>query len=251
MQRYLKLFLLIIVILFEINASGILGEVFFKCNEVGCLISTEVIKIPKIYLHSLALLYFSVLIILVYFNKKIYYKYLLGLGSIFEFILFSILFFIFNAFCIECFFVVSILIILNLIEFKIKNLIYVVIPFSIFLIAPMDTEIKNGYTLIFKKDCPHCKIAKSNLNNSGLKYKLSNYKNHLKLLKSFNIDSVPLLIYSSKDNIQIIKGETEISKYILGLKNRKDYINDFNLFDFNKNDKEIGCSISKVEDNCH
>lgn len=204
----------------------------FACETDGCTIATSLIKLNPEYLYVAAFLFFIALIISLIKFKE-YFNILLYSGIVFESLLFSNLLFVHNEVCIECFKMISLLIILGLIS----NFKYILLPIAIFsasyLLNPVQEEIEfnSKYTLITKEDCPHCKKAKEYLQKQNIEYSEINYKNATKFLSTFNIKTVPVLVLKKENSIEVINGDMNIELCLQDL-NYAEHKN--NLFDLNR-----------------
>ncbi len=264
LSRKDKSLIIILIIGIGLSIYGFIQKKFglFTCETDGCAIATSLIKLNPEYLYVAAFIFFiSLIISLIKF--KDYFNILLYSGIVFESLLFSNLVFVHNEVCIECFKMISLLIILGLIsEFK-----YIVLPIAIFsatyLLNPVAEEItfNSKYTLITKEDCPHCKNAKEYLQKQNIEYSEVNYKQATKFLSTFNIKSVPVLILKKDKSIEVINGDMNIEQCLQDL-NYAEHKN--NLFDLNRKNLSFnplengiisqenpsGCSIDKAALDC-
>ncbi len=204
----------------------------FACETDGCTIANSLIKLNPEYLYISAFLFFIALIIIL-FKFKEFFNVVLYSGIVFESLLFSNLLFVHNEICIECFKMISLLIILGLIS----NFKYIFLPIAIFsasfLLNPIGEEIKfnSKYTLITKENCPHCINAKEYLKKQNIEYSEINYKNATQFLNTFNIKSVPVLVLKKEKSIEVINGDMNIEQCLQDL-NYAEHKN--NLFDLNR-----------------
>lgn len=234
----------------------------FACETDGCTIATSLIKINPEYLYIAAFIFFiSLIICLIKFRE--YFNLVLYSGVVFESLLFSNLYFIHNEICIECFKMISLLILIGLIS----NFKYILLPISIFsasyLLNPIgeDIEFNNKYTLITKEDCPHCKNAKEYLQKQNINYSEINYKQATKFLNTFNIKSVPVLVLKKERSIEVINGDINIEQCLQDLNFAENKNNLFDLtrknLSFNPLENGIipqenpsGCSIDQKALDC-
>jgi glutaredoxin len=235
-----------------LSTYGFLQKKFnlFTCQTDGCLISNELIKIDSSLLYVFAFLFFSIL--LVVFNKKTFVENLkeeiFYAGLIFESILFSYMFFIYNEFCIECAKMITLLIIIGFsINWK-KMILFFSVISAIFILNPNKEKklFKGEYNIITKNECPHCKKVKKYFKENNIKYNEINVKESISFLNTFNIRTVPVLVILKNNSIKIINGDLEIIKFVKNKNNSKIKINNNNLLnDLPFNNFEEGCSLTE------
>jgi len=218
----------------------------FNCQTDGCLIANEIIKIDSSLLYLCSFMFFLLLIYLNN-NKNLFSKYkeeIFFSGLIFESILFSTMLFTYNEFCIECAKMISLLILIGIILNYKKMIFFISVISAVFLLNPIQnkTLFTQKYSLITKKDCPHCKKVKKFLKKRNIKYNEINVKRSIDFLNNFKIKSVPVLVILEKNKIYIINGDNNIIDFFI--EDNKKIINNINdNLLFENNFEEEGCLI--------
>jgi len=81
---------------------------------------------------------------------------------------------------------------------------------------------ESSYTLIYSKNCPHCKRVMKFLDSKSVKYTAIPAEKNKEFLNMFQINNVPILIIRSQNEVKIVTGEEKIKS----------------LFDFNFNNQK-------------
>jgi len=241
--------------------SGLgMGELF-SCASDGCSVSANIIKIPKPDLYMLSTFYFILLtttFALKNLDRK-YFIYLLTMGIIFESTLFLFLLFIYDSFCVECFKVAFTLLLIVLLQKPKYLIIPITIAAAFFMINPISSQslVSSKYTMITKKDCPHCLAAKKTMREEGVTFDEVNFKKVMPFLNSLNISKVPVLLIKNEKNIEVVKGDKNIQAiFSNGEQNiiPRESSLDNGFFDINMLSTEEapaeGCTIGQVEEKC-
>ncbi len=154
--------------------------------------------------------------------------------------------------CLFCLIVFSIFVVLALIRIIQKHfsvvagfLSFFAILILFFLLKPIYNTpsplLNKPLVLIYKQSCPHCEKVIQEAKENNINVCTIKAHSCFDLLKSLDINRVPLLIISKKDEKKIIVGEQNILQYLINKKN----IHRNNLYNTFFKDKKGFCTIGK------
>ena len=81
-------------------------------------------------------------------------------------------------------------------------------------------EVGSDLLLFATKTCPNCKMAKTILDNAGVKYKVIDAEENKELTESFGIRKAPTLLVPNGSKYDVYDNASEINKFVMGLKKR-------------------------------
>ncbi len=134
-------------------------------------------------------------------------------------------------FCLTVFFIFLATAIIRIVSgnfLSILGLISFIGVFSLmFFVLPTNTNFKipdSKYTVIYSKNCPHCKNVIKFLTKNGLDFIKITSKESYNFLNSLRINEVPVLVEHNPHEVRIIIGEDKIIKHLKGEKEDKNKI---------------------------
>jgi len=199
------------------------------CNTSGCGATKTILNIEQKELYFLAIFIFIILVILGFLiNKKNENKIALKLFNIILFsmlvvetIFISYLYYYTKEFCIICLGFYSLLVINNLLVFKLYNQFqyFLIIPAIVIGLSIIKIENKEVYinktTLLYdNKNSDKYIELKKKLDFYKYDYNEEKYTEYLNLLNSFNIETLPVMIIKNDDKIIILESLENINKYV-------------------------------------
>ncbi len=153
--------------------------------------------------------------------------------------------------CLFCISIFSIFVLLALIRLSKKGFSVIwgfvsfgTILFLFYILKPVTSYIpplNKPLVLIYKQSCPHCEKVISQAKKQKINICTIKADSCESLLKSLNINEVPLLIINNKNEKKIIVGERNILQYFLDKKN----IPSNNLYNSVFKDKSDFCTIGE------
>ena len=194
------------------------------CGAVGCKLAGELLKFDSLYLNYIGVVGVTLLIIFgalsrsVLFFEKLFF---VGLYSAiaFESVILSYQYMVNPELCIFCLGIFSSLLIIALFS-NIRNFFLLLLPIGAIIMAlsilniPANKSLlsSDGNYLIQSPICSHCKKVKKYFADNSIDYIAipSKDTNARVLLKSLNINTIPVLIIQKGSHRDIIKGDRDI-----------------------------------------
>lgn len=261
--------ILLIWLVFYIGCETILKSFGLGCKTEGCVATSELLNLSEMNILFLGLTFSIVLFIsFLQKNKTLFYFILTG-GFIFETIIFSYQLKM-NLFCIFCFGVWLTIFILFFITAKQKLNSLLIIGSIIFPIYFLNTQYNhleeksftNKITLLGYYTCPYCKKTKELFEKLNIKYDYINVKkeNVGAFFKTIQWNAVPVVVIKEgEDCIRVLKNYENVKQYFTKIeeketnKIKKEVSNQKiipnNIFNYQPQQKQEGCSVSKTN-NC-
>ncbi len=205
-------------------------ELFFKlsgkslCQTEGCRIVESFVKGGEFVLLLSGVALFGFLFILSLKRKAEYFHSIILLIALsIEGYLLGFQSFIIQEFCLFCLIVFSILFIsaiLRLIkgrkEIALALISFVSVFFITFVVNSQINEFPSSqYVLIYSKNCPVCKEIIQYCKQMSISVETIEAKKVSSILKTLNINSVPVLLYNEGHEKRFIIGAKNIKEYLL------------------------------------
>ncbi len=237
-----------------------LSEIIMKmlhsklCSTKGCLLISQSVKYSDNIIVIIGLIVFVAIFFLSiskmhrssFFINQLLIVSLSAEGVFVGYQLFRI-----KHLCLFCISVFGIFVIISIIRLIQKELSvatgfvsFFIILSLFYILKPAGIPVPNlnkPLVLIYKTSCPHCEKVIREAKKNKINICTIKADNCFNMLKSLNINEVPLLIVSKKNEKKIIIGEQKILQYLLSNKTTKKN----NLYNSLFKDKNSFCTIGE------